>query len=424
MNSHFGKYELKSLLGKGTSGSVYRAVDTFSNDEVALKVIDPAVFQDPEFGTVLRKQFLKEASLAGKLHHPHIASILDAVVTEDAGYIVMEYVPGENLSRHTGAADLLSMEDAIQVAFKCCGALDYAFRQGIIHRDIKPENIMLSEDTDVKITDFGAAFLQHRDVTQPVNIGSPAYMSPEQISGETLTHNTDMYCLGVVLYELLTGKRPFVADNISKLIRKILYEDPLPPSRLTPSLPGELDRIVLMTLAKAPQDRYSSWADLALALAEIGRLSAHQQSIPDSEKYAALKRVGMLSTLSDAEIWELVQAGRWVRVHARNVIVRENDPGQSMFFLAKGDVKVTQAGRLLNVIGAGEFFGEMGYISGGDLPRQATVESMTDVVLAEFEAAALDDTSKSCHSSFMRALVRNLADRLALADVRISAQVT
>ena len=424
MNSHFGKYELKNLLGKGTSGSVYHAVDTFSNDEVALKVIDPAVFQDPELGAVLRKQFLKEASLAGKLHHPHIASILDAVVTEDAGYIVMEYVPGENLSRHTGAANLLPAEDAIQIAFKCCGALDYAFRQGIIHRDIKPENVMLAEGTNVKITDFGAAFLQNRDVTQPVNIGSPAYMSPEQISGAALTHNTDMYCLGVVLYELLTGKRPFVADNISNLIRKILYEDPLPPSRLAPALPGGLDRIVLMMLQKAPQDRYSSWADLALELAEIGRLSGQQQSIPDSEKYAALKRVGMLATLSDAEIWELVEAGRWRRLHARSVIVRESDPGQSMFFLAKGDVKVTQAGRLLNVIGAGECFGEMGYISGGDLPRQATVESMTDVVVAEFETAALDKMSKPCHSSFMRALVRNLADRLALADVRITGQVT
>jgi serine/threonine protein kinase len=423
MDSHFGKYELKRLLGKGASGSVYHAVDTFSNEEVALKLIDPAVFQDPELGAVLRRQFLKEASLAGKLHHPHIASILDAVVTEDSGYIVMEYVAGGNLSRHTGANSLLSAEDAIQVAFKCCGALDYAFRQGIIHRDIKPENIMLGADTDVKITDFGAAFLCNRDRTQPLNIGSPAYMSPEQISGQTLTHNTDMYCLGVVLYELLTGKRPFLADNIAQLIREILYEDPLPPSRLTPSLPAELDRIVLMTLAKAPQDRYSNWADLALDLAEIGRLSAHQQSIPDSEKYAALKRVGMLSTLSDAEIWELVQAGRWVRLRARSVIVRENDPGQSMFFLAKGDVKVTQAGRLLNVIGAGECFGEMGYISGGDVPRQATVESMNDVVLAEFETAALDKMGKSCHSSFMRALVRNLADRLALADIRISGQI-
>ncbi|OGA32640.1 MAG: hypothetical protein A3F75_10790 [Betaproteobacteria bacterium RIFCSPLOWO2_12_FULL_64_23] len=422
MNTQFGKYEMKRLLGKGSSGTVYHAVDTFSGDEVAVKIIDPAVFRDPEFGTVLRKQFLKEASLAGKLIHPHIASILDAVVTDDAGYIVMEYVPGVSLSKYAGVDNLLLAEDAVQIGFKCCGALDYAFRQGIIHRDIKPANIMIVEGSDVKITDFGAAFLQNRDATQSVNIGSPAYMSPEQVSGKPLTHATDMYCLGVVLYELLTGKRPFYADNITQLMQKILHEDPLPPSRLNPSLPGDLDRIVLTMLMKKPEERYSNWADLALELAEIGRLSGHQRSIPDSERYAALKRVGMLSTLHEAEIWELVHASRWTRLHARTEILRENDPGRSMFFLAQGDVKVTQTGRLLNVIGAGEFFGEMGYICGGDLPRQATVESMTEVILAEFEDTALDEMSKPCHSSFMRALVRNLVDRLALADVRISSQ--
>jgi serine/threonine protein kinase len=422
MTSIFGKYELKGLLGKGTSGTVHHAVDTFSGEEVAVKVIDPAVFQDPEFGTVLRKQFLKEASLAGKLNHPHIASILDAVVTDTAGYIVMEYVPGVNLSRYTDAGNLLSADDAVQIGFKCCGALDYAFRQGIIHRDIKPANIMIVNGSDVKITDFGAAFLQNRDATQPVNIGSPAYMSPEQVSGKPLTHATDMYCLGVVLYELLTGKRPFVAANITELIQKILHEPPLPPSQLNSALSSGVDRIVLTMLKKTPEERYSNWADLALELAEIGRLSGHQRSIPDSERYAALKRVEMLSALSEAEIWELVHAGRWTRLHARTEIVRESDPGRSMFFLAQGDVKVTQAGRLLNVIGAGEFFGEMGYICGGDLPRQATVESMTEVILAEFEDTALDNMGKSCHGSFMRALVRNLADRLALADIRISSQ--
>ena len=423
MSENLGKYELKDLLGKGSSGAVYRALDTFSGNEVAVKVIDPAVFQDPEFGAVLRKQFLKEASLAGKLNHPHIACILDAVVTDDAGYIVMEYVPGVTLSRHVDAEHLLPPEDAIQIGFKCCGALDYAFRQGIIHRDIKPANIMIVDGNDVKITDFGAAFLHNRDVTQAVNIGSPAYMSPEQVGAKPLTHATDMYCLGTVLYELLTGRRPFAADNITELIRKILDEEPLPPGLLNPALAGGIDRIVCTMLKKAPQERYASWAELALDLAEIGRLGGHQRSIPDSERYAALKRVAMLSALSDAEIWELVHAGRWRRLHANCGVVREGEPGRSLFFLAQGNVKVTQAGRLLNVIGAGEFFGEMAYICGGEQPRQATVESMTEVILAEFEHTALDGMSKSCHSSYMRALVRNLADRLALADIRISSQV-
>jgi serine/threonine protein kinase len=415
----FGKYRIKAVLGKGASGTVYHAIDTFAETDVALKVIDPIVFQDPVFGSVLRKQFLQEASLAGRLRHPHIVSILDAVVTEEAGHIVMEYVPGRTLSRHTNANDLLSVEDAIQIGFKCCGALDYAFREGVIHRDIKPANILVTDGGDVRIADFGAAFLNYRDVTQTVNIGSPAYMSPEQISGESLTHSTDMYCLGVVLYELLTGQRPFGGENVTELIDNILHQDPPPPSRLRAGLSAELDRIVLTMLRKAPQDRYANWADLALDLAPIGRLGAHQQSIPDSEKYAALKGVGMLSVLSDAQIWELTRAGDWRRLHANTSIVREGDLGRSMFFLAKGEVKVVMSDRLLNVIRAGECFGEMGYIAGGGLPRQATVESMTEVVLAEFQADSLDRMSDSCQRSFMRALVRNLVDRLALADFRI-----
>src|ERR1041384_4669678 len=193
-----GKYEVQKHLGKGATGTVYLAKDTFTGKEVALKTIEPEVFRDPEFGTVYRTQFLNEASLAGRLHHPHIVSILDAVVTEDSGHIAMEYVPGGNLSKRANVQNLFSIEDAIQVGFKCCGALDYAFREGIVHRDIKPKNIMVVEGTEVKIGDFGSAYLNRSQATQAMNIGSPAYMSPEQILGDTLTFSTDMYCLGVV----------------------------------------------------------------------------------------------------------------------------------------------------------------------------------------------------------------------------------
>src|SRR3990172_12445963 len=206
MLTRIGKYELKGVLGKGASATVYRAIDTFTNAEVAVKVIDPAALKDPEQGKIIRTQFLNEASLAGRLNHPHIAAILDAVVGEDSGHIAIEYVPGGDLSRRTKPNGLFSTHDAIEVCFKCCGALDYAFRQGVVHRDIKPANIMVVKDTDVKITDFGAAFLRKSDITGLLHVGSPAYMSPEQISGAALTHQSDMFSLGVVLYELLTGR--------------------------------------------------------------------------------------------------------------------------------------------------------------------------------------------------------------------------
>jgi len=415
-----GKYEIKRVLGKGASGTVYLARDTFSDAEVAVKVIDSSVFADPEIGKILRTQFLNEASLAGRLHHPHIVSILDAVVTEDSGHIAMEYVPGGNLSKRANVQNLFSIEDAIQVGFKCCGALDYAFREGIVHRDVKPANIMVVKDTDVKITDFGAAYLRKNDMTTIINIGSPAYMSPEQIRVKPLTHQSDMFSLGTVLYELLTGQRPFIADAIPAMLDKILNSEPLPPSRVRPELPSALDPILLKVLSKNPTARFSTWAEFALELAKVGGLGFHEKTVPDSEKYDALRRVGMLQKLNDAQIWELALAGRWTRLPAHRSIIRENDLGQSLFFLAKGQAKATKQGRLLNSIGTGECFGEMSYIRGGEIPRQASVDSLTDVTYAEFDAAALEKMSAGCQIHFMRALVRTLVERLEFANVRIA----
>jgi serine/threonine protein kinase len=415
-----GKYELGGLIGKGSSGSVYRAVDSFSGDEIALKIIDPAVFTHPEFGTVYRKQFLNEASLAGQLSHPHIVTILDAVVGEDAGHIAMEYVAGGNLSRYTRAGSLLGVADAIEVGFKCCGALDYAYRKGIVHRDIKPGNIMVVDGTEIKICDFGSAYLRMSDLTQAMNVGTPAYMSPEQIKGNPLTYGSDMYCLGVVLYELLTGQRPFDADNINSLVLKVINGNAPPPSAVRPELPPELDAVVLRAMSRDPADRYPSWAEFALELARIGRLSVYEKSIPDSAKFEAAKGVKVFALLSDAELWEFIRVGRWSRLPPQQRIVSEGEAGQSLFFLASGSAKVTKEGRLLNLLSGGECFGEMAYIRGGDIVRHATVESVTDVVVAEFEAAALDRVSDACQKHLMRALVSNLVDRLALADERIA----
>jgi eukaryotic-like serine/threonine-protein kinase len=420
MAEQIGKYELKGLLGEGASGSVHLATDTFSGAEVALKVINPAIFKDPDFGEVHRAQFLNEASLAGKLNHPHIVAILDAVVTEDAGYIAMEYVRGTNLSKYADPANLLSVGDAIEVGFKCCGALDYAFREGVIHRDIKPANIMVSGGTEVKITDFGAAFLRSGKINETVSIGTPAYMSPEQINGNTLTHKTDMYCAGVVLYELLTGRRPFVAESMPELIRKVLTEAPVPPSELRASLPRGIDDLVLRALEKHPDNRYPSWAEFALEIASIGKLSVYVHSIPDLEKYASLRGVGALANLTDAEIWELVKVARWSRVPARTVLLEEDATGGTLLYLAKGDLKVTKQGQLLNIISSGEWFGEMSYIGGGDMLRQATIESMTDATVAEFSVADLEGTSMGCRHHLLRALLRNVVDRLVLSNVRLA----
>ena len=414
-----GKYDIQKLLGKGATGTVYLAKDTFTGKEVALKTIEPEVFRDPEFGTVYRSQFVQEASLAGKLRHPHIVAILDAVVSEESGHIAMELVTGGDLSTHTAPDKLMPVADVLQIAFKCCGALEYAAKEGIVHRDIKPANIMIASGTEVKIADFGAAFLKKSQVVQTAAMGSPYYMSPEQIQSKELTFHSDMYSLGVVLYELLVGRRPFLADNLQALVNKIITLEPQPPSEQRADLKKEIDGVVLRAMKKAPEQRYASWTEFALEISKVGQVYMPAGSIPDSEKYVALKKVPMLGTLADSELWELARAGKWTRVPKGRAIVAEGAKGTSFFFLAQGEAKVTKTKRLLNMVGAGECFGEMAYIAGGE-KRHATVESHTDLLLAEFEPAALDKMSLGAQLQLTRALVRNVSDRLALANTRLA----
>jgi len=414
-----GKYDVQKLLGKGATGTVYLAKDTFTGKEVALKTIEPEVFRDPEFGKVYRSQFVQEASLAGKIRHPHIVAILDAVVGEDSGHIAMELVTGGDLSSHTVPDKLLPIADVLQIGFKCCGALEYAAKEGIVHRDIKPANIMVASGTDVKIADFGAAFLKKSQVAQSAAMGSPYYMSPEQIQGKDLTFHSDMYSMGVVLYELLVGRRPFLAENLQALVGKIINLDPQPPSEQRADLKKEIDAVVLRAMKKIPEQRYASWTEFALEISKAGQLYMPAGSIPDSEKYVALKKVPILSTLADSELWELARAGKWTRVPKGRAIVAEGAKGTSFYFLAQGEAKVTRQKRLLNMVAGGEFFGEMAYIAGGE-KRHATVESHTDLVLAEFVPEALDKMTLGAQLQLTRALVRNVSDRLALANTRLA----
>jgi serine/threonine protein kinase len=419
VQTRFGKYELKRALGTGASGTVYCALDTFAGQEVALKVIAGEVLRDPSLGELTRGQFMNEAALAGRLAHPHIASIYEAVMHEDTGYIAMEYVPGGNLLRFTRPDALLPVEDVVQIGFKSCSALDYAFRQGIVHRDIKPANILVADGTNIKVADFGAALLGSGEAARHLLIGTPSYMSPEQIRRAELTEHSDMYAMGVVLYELLTGRRLFTGESTDELFRKILNEEVVPPSTVRPAVPAKLDPIIVRMLSKRPEERYPTWADLALEIAQVGRLSVYQREVPDSDKFNILGKCGLFEHMNDAQLWELVHASRWSRLPSRSAILREDEPGRSMFFLGTGELKVTRRGRLLNVLKAGEWFGEMAYIQGG-APRQATVESMTDVLIAEFDQGALERMSEGCRLQVAHGLLHTLVERLALANQRLS----
>lgn len=414
-----GKYELMMQIGEGATGKVYLARDTFSHREVAVKVIDQSLLNDPEFNEERLSQFITEISLAGELDHPHIIAILDASVTDDGGYVAMEYVPGGNLVRYTCPDNLLPISTVLQMLFKCCGALDYAYRQGVIHRDIKPENIMLVSGTEIKIADFGSSIFSQAQVTQKVVVGTPSYMSMEQISGHRLTHASDMYSLGVVAYQLFTGILPFRAKNITELFEVIAHNQAQPPSRHRSAITPALDRLILRMIAKQPEDRYGSWAELALEIADIGRFSSFHQPISNNEKFTMLREKNELFGFIDTDIRELMHAGNWSRVPAHTVVMKEDEPGLSIFILASGSIKVTKNGRLLNVIKPGEHFGEMAYIQRGT-KRQATLEALSDAIIAEFSFEALESLSHGCQLRLTKILLNSMTDRVALGGDRIA----
>lgn len=420
MQTQFGKYELRRPLGTGASGTVYCAFDTFSRKEVALKVFDPKILRDPELGEVTRGQFMNEAALAGRLSHPHIVSIFEAVMQDDSGYVAMEYVSGGNLLKFTRPDGLLSIDDVIQIGFKSCSALDYAFRQGIIHRDIKPANILVVAGTSIKVADFGSALLKTGDTLVDMVVGTPSYMSPEQIAGEKLTQYCDMYAMGVVLYELLTGRRPFTAGSIEELFHRIANDAPPAPGTLRRDVPPRLEEIVLKMMSKRPGDRYPTWADLALELAQVGKLSVYQREVGDSEKFGILRKSELFGRLNDAHLWEIVHSSRWARLPPGATILRENEAGQNMFLLGAGELRVTKRGHLLNVLKAGDCFGEMAVIRGAAATRKATIEAMTDVLIGEFDPTALSRLSEGCRLQIAHGLLRTLVERLDWANTRMS----
>src|SRR3990170_5234633 len=212
-----GKYEIKKQIGRGSMGVVYQGYDPFTDSLVAVKVARSEALKNPEAGARYRKMFFNEAHTAGKLKHPNIVEILDAGVDGQSCYIVMELVEyGKTLKQYCTPDNLLPYDQVVQIIFKCAKALDYAHREGVVHRDIKPSNILVTEDKDVKIGDFSIAHLHKQDHTEtrPEGMmGSPKYMSPEQLTEEYVTNRSDLFSLGVVMYELLTGRHPFPAEN-------------------------------------------------------------------------------------------------------------------------------------------------------------------------------------------------------------------
>ncbi|MBN1223106.1 MAG: protein kinase, partial [Candidatus Aminicenantes bacterium] len=262
-----GRYEVIEEIGRGGMGAVFRVVDKKINEEVALKVLKPEISSDGQ--TIER--FKNELKLARKITHKNVCRMYDLNEAEGVPYITMEFVAGEDLKSLIGRAGRLSIEKAVSIARQICEGLIEAHNLGVVHRDLKPQNIMIDRKGNARIMDFGIArTIGASELTEAgAVIGTPHYISPEQVEGKAPDQRTDIYALGVILYEMVTGQLPFQAESALSLALKHLQESPRSPRELNPTVPESLSRLIIKCLEKDREQRYQSAGDLLSALSKI-----------------------------------------------------------------------------------------------------------------------------------------------------------
>jgi serine/threonine protein kinase len=355
--------------------------------------------------------------MVGMLHHPNILPTYDAGEENGRLYVVTEHVHGaRTLAAYCKPDNLLRVEDVVEIMFKCARALHYAHGRGVVHRDVKPSNIMLTTDSDVRIIDFGIAIVADSDVSAIDGIaGSPSYMSPEQIQSEEITHRADIYALGAVMYELLTGFRPFRANNLSKLLHQIVFATPPPIYTLRREIPEALERVVAIAMQKDPAKRYATGLELAADLTRaFHELRVQRDAIDEQERFDQLRGLSFFHDFSHAEIWEILRSSEWREYAANEEIVREGEMDDRFYVIVSGNVLVQSQRRRMGNLGAGECFGEASYVRGAR--RQASIQADGPVTLVRVSSTLLEQVSTACQLRFTKVFLRNLIQRLQSTD--------
>ncbi len=409
-----GKYEITGIAGKGAMGVVYIGYDPYVDRKVAIKVSTMDEVGEEEVHKA-RKMFFNEAQSAGSLDHPNILKVYDAGDADGQPYISMEFVENaDTLRSFCKQGMLLPIERVARYIMHCANALDYAHEKGITHRDIKPANIMLTQTGEVKIGDFGIAQRARTDKTQILGwYGSPMYMSPEQAADEPLNHQTDLFSLGVVLYEMLVGQAPFAAKGISGLINNVINKPQTPVIDLRAEIPPSLNRVVQRALQKNPGDRYLTGAEMAQDLqAALDDLDDPIRTMSDEQRLQLLKGMSFFEGFSDADLEEVIDASDWLSFAEGSTIVEQGQQQDGFYIIINGEVSVERDRKLIARLFVGECFGEMAYLEDGR--RTATVKALSqtnvikiDAPLPEWASLPLQmRTSKL----FQRLLIRRLAE--------------
>ena len=423
-----GKYRIVREVGKGATATVYLAFDPAKPAEkLALKYISfKTEAQDGgQWSRRLKKLLRAEWSVVHTLNHPNIIRIYDTVIEEDYADLVMEFIEGTTLEPFCSFDKLLPIHRTVGIIFKVCLALDFAYQHGVVHRDVKPANILVDAHDNVKLTDFGLALNLGRnkdtDSTFIMGVGSPSYMSPEQIKAYPLNQKTDLYSLGVVLFHLLTGRLPFRAKTPAQLIYKIINVDPPMPSKLNPEVPAQMDAIIRKALEKDLYSRYKNGADMAKDLSAVRYRIVDDGFVPmDTGRFNLLRKLPQLLEFDDIELWEVLRMGSWRQLAEGEQICRESSMERRIWLVVDGEVEISLEGRRLDVVGAGEPVGELSYLDAlpdADVAScNVTAITLAPTTLLEFNPAALALATDECLEKFRQRLISAVVRRLAQAQ--------
>jgi serine/threonine protein kinase len=407
-----GRYRVVKKLGQGSMGVVYLGKDPYIKRDVGIKISRPASDVVGEKLEKFRERFFLEAQSAGRLVHPNIVAIYDAGLYKDFCYFTMEYVDGPPLNTFCHKGNLLPISQVVEIIFTTCKALDFAHKQGIIHRDIKPSNIVLTKEGGVKITDFGIARIKSDQTISKGLIGSPSYMSPEQVKEQHVDDRCDIFSLGCVLYELLAGEKAFPGENYFSIMYKITHEEPTPIRQIRPQVPEVLWKIAEKALSKDPERRYQSCMDFAydLRFALRGLKGvAKRDKVENVIDY--VHSVPFFADFSKDQVREILDSSNIIKLPNGKVMVAEGEIDDSFFIILSGKAAVKKNQKEIAMIHRGECFGEMSYLSGE--ARAATVVAKTDCILLKISATLLDRASSAIQRLFLRKFALTLIHRLA-----------
>ena len=450
----FGEYQVIAELGRGATSTVFLAEKKFGRFETAAEgapagadsefpSLDEAALdgtQKPSRAAVkvvsftdetsklsrrFRKLFATEAWVASQLDHPNITKVFGWKVEDERAYLILEHLEGKTLDEYITMDKLLPVQQVVDIIHKVAVALDYAHRKGVVNRDVKPANVMLCENGDIKLMDFGLALNTNKNVnidsTYINGLGSPSYMSPEQIKGYTLNHQTDLYSLGVMFYQLLTGRLPFRAKNTASLVYKIVNTDAVPVNQLNPELPEFTHKVIARAMEKDLYSRYRQGAQLAKDLSDAPYQRVKQSSSVNLDvRWKAVRALPLLGGLDDMDVWELLRASNWREYPPAKVIVREGEVDKSFGLVIEGHVEIENGATSMTIASRGDFLGIAEWLdSAVDARRSSSATTLDKVVYLEINPAAFayatEELSEEIHRLATDALIKRMRGAMRIA---------